>query len=208
MRKATRIIAASFGVFAGIGGLEHGYFEILQGNVPPESLMIASMGPPCVPEEVWHACEPAMTILPSFLTTGILALLFGMITIAWSAFFVQRRWGGIILILLSIALLLFGGGIFPPVIGVIGGVVGTRINTPMKRQPTRVWRMFATIWPWALIIFFIFLFSQFVLGYFFNDFIIANAAVAFPLLILILMVVSILSAFGHDVSEVNRSEIL
>ena len=39
MRKATRIVAASFGVLAGIAGLEHGYFEILQGNTNPLSLM-------------------------------------------------------------------------------------------------------------------------------------------------------------------------
>ena len=32
MRRATKIIAASFGLFAGFGGLEHGFFEILQGN--------------------------------------------------------------------------------------------------------------------------------------------------------------------------------
>jgi hypothetical protein len=59
MRKATRIIAASFGFVAGFGGLEHGYFEILQGNARPDSIMIASMGAPCVPEEIWNACEPA-----------------------------------------------------------------------------------------------------------------------------------------------------
>jgi hypothetical protein len=43
MRTATRIIAASFGLLAGFGGLEHGYFEILQGNVQPQSIMIASI---------------------------------------------------------------------------------------------------------------------------------------------------------------------
>jgi hypothetical protein len=52
MRKATRITAASFGLFAGFGGLEHGYSETLQGNVRPGSILIASMGPPCVPEAV------------------------------------------------------------------------------------------------------------------------------------------------------------
>ena len=44
MRKATRITAASFGFIAGIAGLEHGYFEILQGNIRPPSIMFASMG--------------------------------------------------------------------------------------------------------------------------------------------------------------------
>jgi len=91
MRKATRIIAASFGILAGFGGLEHGYFEILQGNVRPESLMIASMGAPCVPEEIWNACEPAMTIIPNFLVTGILAMLLGLVTMVWAVAFVQRQ---------------------------------------------------------------------------------------------------------------------
>jgi hypothetical protein len=109
MRRATRILAAALGVFAGFGGPEHGIFEIMQGNVPPEGIFIASMGPPCNPEEVWHACEPAMTIIPNFLVTGILAVIIGIATMVWAAFFVHRRRGGLVLILLSIALLLVGG---------------------------------------------------------------------------------------------------
>jgi hypothetical protein len=64
MRKATKTVATWLGIAAGIAGLENGYFEILQGYTRPEGLMIASMGPPCDPEVVWNACEPAMTILP------------------------------------------------------------------------------------------------------------------------------------------------
>jgi hypothetical protein len=77
MRKATRLVAAALGVFAGFGGPEHGIFEMLQGHVKPEGLMIASMGPPCDPEKVWNLCKPAMTVVPSFLFTGILATLAG-----------------------------------------------------------------------------------------------------------------------------------
>ena len=87
MRRATKIIAASFGLFAGFGGLEHGYFEILQGNARPQSMMIASIVAPCVPEEVWHLCEPAMTILPNFLMTGILSMLLGLATMIWAGAF-------------------------------------------------------------------------------------------------------------------------
>jgi len=64
MRKATKTVATWFGVAAGIAGLEHGYFEILQGNTKPEGLMIFSMGPPCDPEAIWNRCEPAMTVIP------------------------------------------------------------------------------------------------------------------------------------------------
>ncbi|MGB7116194.1 MAG: hypothetical protein WBD56_08615 [Anaerolineales bacterium] len=206
MRKATRIIAASFGIFAGFGGLEHGYFEMLQGNVRPESIMIASMGAPCVPQEIWNACEPAMTIIPNFLVTGILAMALGLVTMVWAVAFVQRQHGGTILALLSFGLLLFGGGIFPPVIGIISGVVGTRINMPLKKQPSFVWRMLAKLWPWTLVVFFVWLFGQFVIGYFFNEFLMENAALI-PILILGLLVVSILAGYGHDIQEQGRAEV-
>jgi len=206
MRKATRIIASSFGIFAGFGGLEHGYFEMLQGNVRSESIMIASMGAPCVPEEIWNLCEPAMTIIPNFLVTGILAMVLGLVTMVWAATFVQRPHGGTVLALLSFGLLLFGGGIFPPVIGIIGGVIGTRINKPLKKQPDPVWRMLAKLWPWTLVVFFVWLFGQFVIGYFFNEFLMENAALI-PILFLGLLVVSILAGYGHDIQEQGRAEV-
>ena len=42
MKKAVRTVAASFGFLAGFGGPEHGIFEIMQGHVKPDGLMIAS----------------------------------------------------------------------------------------------------------------------------------------------------------------------
>ena len=153
MRKASRIVAASLGVVAGIAGLEHGYFEILQGNTRPERLMILSMGPPCAPEAIWNGCEPAMTILPSFLITGIVSVILGLAILVWSAGFVQRKHGGWVLILLSVALLLFGGGIFPPLIGLAGGAAGMQINKPLTKEPGKITRWMAKLWPWPLVIF-------------------------------------------------------
>lgn len=75
------------------------------------------------------AGEPAITIIPNFLLTGILAIIMGIIVTIWSAAFIERKNGGLILILLSIIMLLFGGGIVPVIIGVIGGIIGTRIKT-------------------------------------------------------------------------------
>jgi hypothetical protein len=158
------------------------------------------MGPPCVPEEIWHACEPAMTIMPNFLVTGILSIVLGLVTMVWAAAFVQRQQGGAILALLSFGLLLFGGGIFPPVIGIIGGVLGTRINTPLRRQPGPVWRVVAKLWPWALVVFFAWLFGQFVIGYFFNEFLMENV-VLWAVLFLGLLALSILAGYGHDVQK-------
>jgi hypothetical protein len=204
MGKATRVVASILGIFAGFGGPEHGYFEILQGNVRPDSLIIASMGPPCEPEKVWNACEPAMTVIPSFLVTGILATVVGLITMIWAAAFVQRRHGGLVLILLSIALLLVGGGLFPPVIGIIAGVVATKINAPVTRRPGSVLSFFAKLWPWPLVAFFVWAFGQFVVGYFFNEFLLKSGFLS-PLLIVGLLLLSILTGYAYDVQRETES---
>jgi hypothetical protein len=198
MRKATRIVALALGVFAGFGGPEHGCFEMLQGYTRPESLMIASIGPPCDPEKVWNLCEPAMTVIPSFLVTGILATVLGLITMIWAAAFVHRKHGGLVLILLSFVLLLFGGGIFPPVIGIIAGVVGTRINRPLTRRPGSILCFLATLWPWPLVAFFVWAFGQFLVGHYFNEFLIEIGFLV-PLFFIGLLVLSIFSAYAYDV---------
>jgi hypothetical protein len=190
-------VASLFGLFAGFGGPEHGYFEILQGNVRPDSLMIASMGPPCDPEMVWNLCEPAMTVIPSVLVTGILATIVGLVTMIWAAAFVHRRHGGLVLILLSIALLLVGGGVFPPVIGIVAGVVATRINKPLTRRPGSILRFLAKWWPWPLVAFFVWAFGQFVVGYFFNDLLMQSGFLS-PLLMIGLLVLSIFTGYAHD----------
>jgi hypothetical protein len=206
MRKATKTVATWFGISAGIAGIEHGYFEILQGNVPTNSLMISSMGPPCVPVEIWNACEPALTIIPNFLISGILSAIIGLLMLIWSVFFIKRRYGGLVLILLSIALLLFGGGIFPPLIGIVGGIAATRINAPIPAEQTNRWQRFAAnLWPWPLVIFLVWIWGQWLVGYFFNDFL--QRVMTFGiLLILIMLPLSIVSANAIDVrSNLNET---
>ena len=172
--------------------------------------MISSIGPPCEMDKVWNACEPAMTILPNFLETGILAILLGLITMIWSAAYVQRKNGGGVLILLSIALLLLGGGIFPPLIGIIGGVVGTRIHAPLtwwrahlSGKPTY---FLAKLWPWTIIGFFSWLFGQLVIGALFPGFMLKNALLS-PLLILGLLILTVLTAFAHDIHDGERAAV-
>ena len=170
MRKATKNVAFWLGILAGIAGLEHGYFEILQGNTRPAGLAFASWGANiCDLAKMWHACEPAMSILPNFLATGILTILLSLAVIAWSIWFIQRKYGGWALIGLSIVLLLFGGGFFPPLIGLIGGAAGTQINRSFSGQPGAFTRFAAKIWPWPLVLLVGWLLAQFLVGYFFND---------------------------------------
>jgi hypothetical protein len=108
---AVRTTAAAFGVYAGILGMEHGYFETLQGNVAPRGLKVLAVSPSELPFPFGH--EPAMTVIPNLLVTGILAILAGFAIILWSSAFLQTRHGAAILLLLSVLLLLVGGGFGP-----------------------------------------------------------------------------------------------
>ena len=112
MRSATQVTVSTFGVMMGLAGIEHGIGEILQGNIAPSGIMFPSWPGSAFFRSV--AGEPAMTIVPNLLVTGILAILVSLIYLVWATRFVQRKHGGLVLILLSIVMLLVGGGIFPP----------------------------------------------------------------------------------------------
>jgi hypothetical protein len=113
-------------------------------------------------------------------------------------FFIQRKHGGVVLILLSVALLLSGGGLFPPLIGIVGGVAGTQINKPLVRKPGTITRWAAKLWPWPLIILVAWLLGQFLIGYFFNDFL--KSIMGFGLLLIVSMLpLSVYAAYAFDV---------
>jgi hypothetical protein len=204
MRRATRISATVLGLTAGVAGVEHGIFEVLQGNARPEGLMVSSIGPPCVPQLSWNQCEPAMTIIPSFLVTGILAIILGLIVTLWSAFFVQKKRGGLVLILLCIPLLLFGGGIFPPLIGAIAGALGTRIHKPLNPGGSRLsgglLLFLAVLWPWALGLYVVWVLGQWVIGHFFNDWLLANG---YLIIVIVLgsLLLSVVTTYARDLHE-------
>jgi hypothetical protein len=203
MNRAVRLTASLLGLSAGIASLEHGIFEVLQGSAQPEGLFIASIGPPCQPEQTWNSCEPALTIIPHFGITGVLAIIIGLLVIFWSLFFVQRRRGGLVLILLSIGMLLFGGGIFPPVIGILAGMTAARIHNPLRWWRAHAGGAFvhilAMLHPWALVGYLVMVLGQWVVGYFYNEFLMS--VMAFNVIIFMsLLLIAIFSAFAHDAS--------
>jgi hypothetical protein len=153
VRNATRVTASTFGTVAGVAGIEHGIGEVLQGNVAPDGMMILSW-PGSELFEILTG-EPAMTIVPDLLATGILAILVSLIFLVWATMYVRRKNGGLVLILLSIVMLLVGGGFGPPILGVIVGVAATRINAPLTWWRAHLSigsrRFLAKVWPWCLV---------------------------------------------------------
>jgi prolipoprotein diacylglyceryltransferase len=124
MVGAVRAAASIIGVVSGLLGAFHGYNEILQGSTVPSGILINAVGPPCQ----GNGCYPAMTIVPNFLYSGVLAVIVSLVILLWAAGFVQRKNGGLILIVLSVVQLLVGGGFLPPLLGIVAGAVGTRIK--------------------------------------------------------------------------------
>ena len=123
-------IVSALGVIFGIGGMGHGFFEILQGNKPTDGVFIHAIGDA---HRMWiYGSEPAFTIIPTFLVTGIAAVFVSVVIIIWSIGFLGRKNGPIIFLLLFILLFLVGGGIGHIIFFTIGWAFATRINKPLK----------------------------------------------------------------------------
>jgi hypothetical protein len=144
---------AAIGVVLALGGVEHGVGEILQGNVAPAGLVFRSW-PDAEAFRVLDG-EPALSVVPNLLATGVLAVLASLLFLVWATTAVQRRHGGLVLILLALAMLLVGGGLAGPLlIGLPLGAAAARITSPLTwwrtRVPGAVRRALAALWPWAL----------------------------------------------------------
>ncbi|RSM49362.1 hypothetical protein DMB66_44880 [Actinoplanes sp. ATCC 53533] len=147
-KTATRAVVSTFGLLAGLAGIEHGIGEVLQGSVSPAGLAIESW-PDSKAFEILGG-EPALTVIPNLLATGIVAVIVAAAVAIWSVRFVERQHGGLVLILLCVLLLLVGGGFGPPLIGVIVGFGATRIGAAPGRRPGRVAQAVGRFWPWVL----------------------------------------------------------
>lgn len=152
MNRATKFTAMAWGAILGISSMSHGFFETLQGNTPTNALFITAIGET---HQMWeHGSEPAFTIIPNFLVTGLAAILVGLALIIWSIRFLDRRHGATNLLLLFILSVLVGGGIAQVLIFPAVWAVATRINKPLtwwrKVLPENLLDTLASIWPWLL----------------------------------------------------------
>jgi hypothetical protein len=155
MRNATRIIVSMVGILCGISGLEHGFFETLQGNATPSGLLISAIGPA---NRFWPGgTETALTVIPNFLITGILAMLASLAVIVWSAAFIQRKGGAAVFLLLSIFQFLVGGGFAQIFLVIVTAAAATQVNHPWNGWgvllPDVLRRFMAKQWWWLLIVF-------------------------------------------------------
>jgi hypothetical protein len=154
-KSAIKTVATTFGVLVGLAGIEHGILEILQGNVKPEGLIIDAIGPS---QRIWeYSSEPALTVIPSMLWSGILSVLFGIGVTLWASRYVDTKYGARILMFLSILLWLVGGGFAPVLMAIFAFIAASRINRPLNwwrvRLPNYLMTSLRVLWPWSIIVY-------------------------------------------------------
>jgi hypothetical protein len=122
-------VASALGVMVGVSGLDQGFFEMLRGNAATGSLIVKAIGPD---QRMWaHGTEEALTIVPTFLAAGILAVAIAVALIVWSVRFIGRPDGGGVFLALAGLLFLAGGGVAMIVFVVFGWAVARRIGRPI-----------------------------------------------------------------------------
>ncbi|PKL21070.1 MAG: hypothetical protein CVV48_09830 [Spirochaetae bacterium HGW-Spirochaetae-4] len=152
--KAILAIVATIGVIFGFGGIAHGIFEVLQGNTATNGLVIDAIGEH---QRMWvHGYEPAFTIIPNFLITGIAAITVGIAIIIWSVGFMHTKHASTIFLSLFILLFLVGGGIAQILFFMIGWGMSTRLHKPLdwwrKRVPEGFRSSIAKLWSPSLVV--------------------------------------------------------
>ncbi len=213
--RATHVVAATLGILVGLAGIDHGIFEILQGNIRPKNIMIAAIGPE---QRFWvYGKETTLTIIPSFLVSGILAVIFGIVVIIWAIGFIGHKHGAGVFMLLSITLFLVGGGFAPVFMALIASLTATRIHKPLKFWravlPDGVREFLRKIWLRILVTFvIIFVFSVMVaifgwpMTVFFDDETAFRHLNTLSFIMLGMMLLAVLSSFVYDIQKQIQRE--
>jgi hypothetical protein len=202
--KSTYRVVSIVGAIGGFVSIEHGFFEAMHGNVPTNGIQIEAIDPAMRFEG--GVGEMAVTLIPNFLVTGIVAILIGVLLIIWSTFFVGRKYGALGLLGLSVSSLLFGGGIAYFNIALVNFVAATRINKPLtwwqNNIPKKARRTLAKTWKISLVSFvtlFMFTLAIAIFGLTFigvND--VNSIALSLGLLSMVLQVVAVVAGFSSD----------
>ena len=162
----ARTVSSILGIYGGFLGFEHGIGEILQGNLAVPTIRINAYGSAGLPFPFGH--EPAMTLLPTFLLTGIAAVLIALLIMFLSAFFASKKPAPLVLLLLSILLLFVGGGYGPIPILILAVIAGFKARSQFgiwRKFPLIFRRFLALSWKWFVAMIFIVVLASILWGY-------------------------------------------
>lgn len=212
--NATRIIATTIGVFFGLlSGVNHGYFEFLQGNTPTDGLVIHAIGEA---QRFWsEGTEPAFTIIPNFMITGLASMIVGFTVAIWSIWFLPTKHGRTVFLALFILLFLVGGGIGQIFFFIPAWAFATRMDKPLtwwkKVLPPSTWSFLSRLWTITLVlatIVMLIALEMAVFGFFpglTEPESIQNTAMLVVLAAAILYILSFIAGFGHELRRMDKN---
>jgi hypothetical protein len=210
--NATRVIATTIGVFFGLfSGVNHGIFEVLQGNKPTDSLVINAIG---TAQRFWvEGTEPAFTLIPNFMLTGIAAMIVGLAIVIWSLWFLPGKNGRTVFLGLFVLSFLVGGGIGQAFFFIPAWAFATRMGKPLtwwrKVLPRNTWPFLSKLWIALLVLATIVMLiglEMAIFGYFpgiTDSETLQNVNMAFVFGSAILFVLSFIAGFGHELRRME-----
>lgn len=214
--KKTSITASVIGVFLGLAGIvNHGIFEILQGNTSTNGFYIEAIGEA---HRFWlHGTEGAFTIIHNYLITGICVIIVGTGVIVWSLKYTHvKRWATVF-ILLMILLTLVGGGIGHILLYLPTWALATRLNKSLdwweKIMSARLRKACSALWKYSLAattISWLILMELGIFGYFpgqTNPDIILSIVYGFLFSSAILACITFMCAFAKDIEDRTQDEL-
>ena len=149
-----RLVVASFGILCGLTGIIAGIFEVLQGNNPTGGFVISTIGPEYTMYNDFTYY--AVTIVPNFILSGVLAITISSLVMFWSIRYIHRRHGALILLMLSVAQMLVGGG-WVIDLGFMASILATMIGKPLdwwsRNLPDRIITMLVRLFPLSIIVY-------------------------------------------------------
>ncbi len=149
--KSSRLLTATvFGIYATLGSLPHGIGLMLQGHGTPESIVLDTWKVGAIAKNLGG--EPGMAIIPDFWISGILTIILSVVMILWIILFINKKYGGPVYIVLTIAVLLTGGGFASPIIGLLAGIAAVSSHMPntwQHKPDSAAGRLLAGLWLWV-----------------------------------------------------------
>ena len=211
--SATRIIATTIGVIFGFSGINHGFFEFLQGDTATDGLVIQAIGES---QRFWAlGTEEAFTIIPNFMISGLFAMVIGLAIIIWSLWFLPTKHGRTVFLLLFVILFLVGGGIGQIAFFVPAWAFATRMDKTLtwwkKVLPESSWPILSKLWIVILVLASIAILIGLEIAIFgfvpcmSNPEQIQNTALLFVLCSAILYIISFIAGFGHELRRMYQT---
>lgn len=212
--NATRIVATTIGVFFGLfSGINHGFFELLQGNTPTNGPFIHAIGEA---QRFWPlGTEDAFTILPTFFITGIVSIIVGLAIVIWSLWFLPTKHGTTVFLGLFILSFLVGGGIGQIGFFLPAWAFATRMDKPLtwwrKMLPRSSWSFLSKLWAPLLVLATLVMtigLEMAIFGFFpgiTESAAIQDTAMLFVLAAVILYILSFITGFGHELKRIEQN---